>query len=190
MVIKDIVTYIKKLGHRNILFVKVITDNDLYGWGESGLSSRECAVAGAISHFKHFLIGKDPLNTGALWQEMYRSQYFEGGRVLSAAIAAIDIALHDIKGKHFQMPVYQLLGGQQRKKIPLFATVTAPLDENLADHCLALIEAGWNHIRLTTGEHGSPLHSTLYDPKKSLSNAGLSHHSSQEGHWSAYTTGH
>lgn len=171
MIIEDISTYIKKLGHRNILFVKITTACGLYGWGESGLSGREQAVSGAILHFKQFLTGRDPLNTGALWQEMYRSQYFEGGRVLSAAIAAIDIALHDIKGKHLQLPVYQLLGGKQRNKIPLFATVTAPLDNNLATHCKALIDEGWTHIRLTTGQHGSSDTTTLYDTREALADA-------------------
>ncbi len=62
------------------------------------------------------------MRIGALWQEMYRSQYFEGGRVLQAAISAIDIALHDIKGKALGVPVYELLGGKQRDRIPTFAT--------------------------------------------------------------------
>ena len=56
---------------------------------------------------------------------MYRSQYFEGGRVLTAAQSAIDIALYDIKGKALGVPVYQLLGGKQRDFIPCFATAGA-----------------------------------------------------------------
>ena len=62
------------------------------------------------------------MRIGALWQEMYRSQYFEGGRILTAAIAGIDIALHDIVGKALGVPVYQLLGGKQRDYVPCFAT--------------------------------------------------------------------
>ena len=84
------------VGSRNQLIVKVETDEGIYGWGESGLSGRELGVVGALNHFREFLIGKDPMQRGALWQEVYRSQYFEGGRVLSAALSAIDIALHDI----------------------------------------------------------------------------------------------
>ena len=84
------------VGRRNLLLVKVETDAGLHGWGESGLSGRELAVMGAADHYREFLIGRDPLRTGALWQELYRGQYFEGGRVLTAAISAIDIALHDI----------------------------------------------------------------------------------------------
>ncbi len=104
MKIRDIKTFPTRIG-RNQLIVKVETDEGLYGWGESGLSSRELAVIGAVQHFREFLVGRDPMNIGALWQEMYRSNYFEGGRVLTAAISAIDIALHDIKGKALGVPV-------------------------------------------------------------------------------------
>ena len=171
MVINHISSFVKRLGFRNVLFVKVSAECGEYGWGESGLSGRELAVAGAIDHFKQFLIGRDASNISSLWQEMYRSQYFEGGRVLCAAISAIDIALHDMKAKKLGVPVYQLLGGKQRDKIPLFATVTAPLDSNIVSPCLSLIENGWTHLRLTTGEHGNPDKVTTYDTRKALANA-------------------
>ncbi|GEA01584.1 mandelate racemase/muconate lactonizing enzyme family protein [Alteromonas macleodii] len=171
MVINEISTFVKRLGFRNVLFVKVTCKCGTYGWGESGLSSREFAVAGVISHFEQFLIGRDAQNVAALWQEMYRSQYFEGGRVLSAAIAAIDIALYDILGKKLNVPIYQLLGGKQRNKVPLFATVTAPLDDNIVKPCLSLQEKGWTHIRLTTGLHGDINKTTVYDTRKELANA-------------------
>ncbi|MCB0099634.1 MAG: bifunctional D-altronate/D-mannonate dehydratase, partial [Caldilineaceae bacterium] len=109
MKITDIKTYPIWVGQRNQCVVKVETDEGVYGWGESGLSGRELAVAGAVQHYREFLIGRDPMRMGALWQEMYRSQYFEGGRVLTAAISAIDIALYDIAGKALGVPVYQLL---------------------------------------------------------------------------------
>src|SRR4051795_7132914 len=123
MKITAIKTYAVKVGIRNQLLVKVETDEGVFGWGESGLSGREKAVVGAIEHYREFLIGRDPMAIGALWQEMYRSQYFEGGRVLTAAISAIDIALHDIKGKALGVPVWQLLGGKQRDHVDTFASV-------------------------------------------------------------------
>src|SRR6187399_128144 len=116
------------VGVRNQLVVKVETDEGIYGLGESGLSGRELAVIGALRHFREFLIGKDPMQRGRIWQELYRSQYFEGGRVLLAAQSAIDIALHDIKGKALGVPVYQLLGGAQRDYIPCFASSTSAGD--------------------------------------------------------------
>src|SRR3954454_23876633 len=147
MKITAIKSYAVKVGIRNQLLVKVETDEGIFGWGESGLSGREKAVVGALDHYAEFLRGRDPFKIGALWQEMYRSQYFEGGRVLQAAISAIDIALYDIKGKALGVPVHQLLGGKQRDDIPLFATTAAPMGPKLIDDANLLIANGWNVIR-------------------------------------------
>ncbi len=100
-----------------------------------------------MKHYREFLIGRDPRNIGALWQEMYRSQYFEGGRALTAAIAAIDIALHDIMAKSLGIPVYQLLGGKHRDQIPCFATCGMPSYEELLANVRLLMDSGWNVIR-------------------------------------------
>ena len=135
------------IGHRNQLIVKVETDQGIFGWGESGLSGREKAVVGAVEHYAQFLIGRDAFQIGALWQEMYRSQYFEGGRVLQAAISAIDIALHDIKGKALGVPVYDLLGGKQRDHIPTFASTTTADPGPMIDQARGLMAAGWTCIR-------------------------------------------
>ena len=135
------------VGSRNQLIVKIETDEGVFGWGESGLSGREKAVVGAIEHYTQFLLGRDPFQIGALWQEMYRSQYFEGGRVLQAAISAIDIALHDIKGKALGVPVHQLLGGKQRNVIPTFASTRAAPSEEMIEQARLLQEAGWAAIR-------------------------------------------
>ena len=135
------------IGHRNQLLVKVETDEGIHGWGESGLSGREKAVVGAVEHFAVFLHGRDPTLIGAIWQEVYRSQYFEGGRVLQAALSAIDIALHDIKGKALGVPVHQLLGGKQRDVIPTFASTQAPDSAGRIEQARALMAAGWTCIR-------------------------------------------
>jgi len=90
MKITAIKTYAVKVGIRNQLLVKIETDEGIFGWGESGLSGREKAVVGALEHYAEFLQGRDPFRIGALWQELYRSQYFEGGRVpkLRASISS------------------------------------------------------------------------------------------------------
>jgi len=153
------------VGIRNQLLVKVETDEGVHGWGESGLSGREKAVCGAIEHYREFLIGRDPFLIGAIWQELYRSQYFEGGRVLQAAISAIDIALHDIKGKTLGVPVHQLLGGKQRDRIPTFATTHAPPGPEMIEQAKALMEAGWVAMRLSPSGHGNP---SRYDPREHI----------------------
>ena len=108
------------------------------------------------------------MQIGALWQEMYRSQYFEGGRVLQAAISAIDIALHDIKGKALGVPVYELLGGKQRDLIPTFATTRSEAVRRGSDRAGARLDGsmGWD---------GDPPHpggprdrTTIYEPRESI----------------------
>jgi galactonate dehydratase len=154
-VIAGITPFVARVGIRNQLLVKVTTRGGVTGWGEAGLSGRENAVAAAIRHYADFLVGRDARNIAALWQECYRSQYFEGGRVLTAAISAIDIALHDALGRMLGVPVWQLLGGRQRDVIPAYATcytegdgteevLPAALEEEIAE----LVQQGWTSIRI------------------------------------------
>lgn len=165
MKIVDVVPYAFWVSIRNQLLVKIVTDGGITGWGESGLSSREQAVAGAMAHFRDLLIGKDPMNIGALWQEMYRSNYFEGGRVLTAAISAIDIALHDVVGQALGVPVYQLLGGKQRNEVPTFASTGATPGESMVNEAVALVEAGWGAVRLSIAGQDAE---TQFDPRLSI----------------------
>jgi galactonate dehydratase len=155
------------VGDRNQLLVKVETDSGIFGWGESGLASRERAVMGAIEHYARILVGRSPMEIAGLWQEMYRSQYFEGGRVLTAAISAIDIALYDIKGKALSVPVYELLGGKCRDRIPTFASVKASDPKTMIERARKVREAGWTCMRLGRAEP-SPDAPTRFDPWRSL----------------------
>ncbi len=165
MKITAIIAYPVWVGIRNQLLVKVETDEDIFGWGESGLSGREKAVVGAIEHYREFLIGRDPFKVGALWQEMYRSQYFEGGRVLQAAISAIDIALYDIKGKALGVPVYELLGGKQRDHIPTFASTSAEPGPQMIEQAQMLVASGWKAVRFVPADHHSP---DIFEPRESI----------------------
>ena len=165
MRITAIKAYPAWVGIRNQLLVKVETDDGVHGWGEAGLSGREKAVIGALEHYAQFAVGRDPMRPGALWQEMYRSQYFEGGRVLTAAISAIDIALHDIRGKALGVPVHQLLGGKHRDRVPTFATTSAEPGPEMIDQGRLLMEKGWTCFRLTCAGHGA---TTVYEPRESI----------------------
>jgi galactonate dehydratase len=159
------------VGSRNQLVVKVETDEGIYGLGESGVSGRELAVVGALKHFREFLIGKNPMQIGRIWQELYRGQYFEGGRVLLAAQSAIDIALYDIAGKALNVPVYQLLGGKHRDVIPCFATATGA-GPRLIDDVKLLMKHGWNVIRtgsmMLDHEGGFTGESDIWEPRESI----------------------
>src|SRR6188474_114799 len=156
------------VGNRNQLVVKVETDEGIYGLGESGLSSRELAVIGALKHFREFLIGKDPMQIGRIWQELYRSQYFEGGRVLLAAQSAIDIALYDLAGKAWGVPVYQLLGGKQRDSIPCFATASGGTAEEMLASVKLLMAHDWKVIRTMPLLRTKPASPDIFEPGNSL----------------------
>ena len=167
MRISDIKVYPARVGHRNQLIVKVETDEGIHGWGESGVSGRELAVLGAVRHYREFLIGRDPRRPGALWQEMYRSQYFEGGRILTGAISAIDIALYDVTARSLDVPVHQLLGGRQRDFVPCFATTGAGSLEQLVANARLLLDNGWSVIR--TGMASRPESGAgRFEPRESI----------------------
>jgi galactonate dehydratase len=105
----------------NWVFVKVMTDEGIHGVGEATLEYREQTVAEAIRELDRNLRGKDPRNIEAIWHETYRSVYFRGGPVLMSALSGVEMALWDIKGKELGVPVYQLIGGQVRDRVPCYA---------------------------------------------------------------------
>lgn len=168
MKITDIKPYPVWVGNRNQLVVKIETDEGIYGLGESGLSGRELAVIGALKHFREFLIGQDPMQRGRIWQQLYRSQYFEGGRVLLAAQSAIDIALHDIVGKALGVPVYELLGGKHRDVIPCFATASGKTGEEMLAGAQLLWEHGWRVIRTMSLLPRPPAAPDIFEPRESI----------------------
>ena len=146
--------------------LKVETNEGIYGWGESGLSSRELGVKGIVEHYREFLIGKDPMKRGALWQEMYRSQYFEGGRTLTGAISAIDMALYDVAGKKLGVPVYELLGGKHRNWVPTFASGGGSSPEEMVQVAKKIISEGFNCFRIHRGFDEEK--ENIYEPREHI----------------------
>jgi len=113
------------------LFIKVHTDEGITGIGESGAWGHLEASAAAIENkFAPYLVGKDPLLIEHHWQNMYRSSHFRGAAIMGG-ISAIDVALWDIAGKHFGVPVYQLLGGKVRDKARVYYHVFGDTRETL-----------------------------------------------------------
>ncbi len=165
MKITDITAYPVWAGQRNFLFVVVDTDEGIYGVGESGLTGREEAVIGGISHFKDLLVGQDPFRIEHLWQVMFRGGFFPAQRVLSSAMSAIDIALWDIKGKALGVPVYELLGGRVRDKVVCYPHnhVDALEVEPLVESCLETTEQGWKFVRW-----GLPQDGEVLEPRDSV----------------------
>lgn len=168
MKITDVKPYPVWVGHRNQMLVKVETDEGICGWGESGFSSRELAVSGMVDHFRQFLVGRDPMQRGRIWQEMYRGQYFEGGRTITGAISAIDIALYDIAGKKLGVPVYQLLGGKQRDWVPTFASGGGSTPEEVVEVGQRIWADGYKAMRLNLSTIGDDDDPDLFEPRESI----------------------
>jgi galactonate dehydratase len=121
MKITAISTVVVNARMRNWVFVRIETDQPgLIGWGEASLEWKTRAVVGAVSDLAELLIGQDPLRIEHLWQVMYRQQFFRPGIIGMSALSGIDQALHDIKAKFFNVPLYELLGGKVRDKVRMY----------------------------------------------------------------------
>lgn len=120
MKVTAIKTFICNAFRTNFVFVKVETDSGLYGWGEATLEYKELTVQAAIHDLESYLIGKDPHNIEAFRHDCYRDAYWRGGPVLMSALAGVEMALWDIKGKALGVPCYQLLGGKVRDAVPIY----------------------------------------------------------------------
>jgi len=121
MKITDVKTYTMDAYRTNWTFVKVETDEGLYGWGEASLGTQEGALTGCVEDLKRLIVGRDPLEIEKFRFEVYRDIYWKGGPVLMSAISGVEIAMWDIMGKHFGVPVSTLLGGKIRDKVKMYA---------------------------------------------------------------------
>src|SRR5947209_13399751 len=119
---------------RNFVTLKVSTEEGIYGLGDATLNGRELAVASYLSdHVIPLLIGRDARRIEDIWQYLYKGAYWRRGPVTMSAIAAVDTALWDIKGKAFNAPVYQLLGGASREAVMVYGHANgSTIDETIA----------------------------------------------------------
>ena len=104
---------------------RINTDEGLYGYGEAGVSINDFSLGSAklLELFAKSIIGMNPLEIDVIWSKLYSNFWAQGsGGVIMAAISAIDVALWDIKGKYFNVPVYMLLGGKHRDKLRAYAS--------------------------------------------------------------------
>lgn len=140
---------------RNYVLVKVLTDEPgLYGVGEGTLNGSEPIVAEALRHFTPLLIGRDPQRIEDIWHLLYRQGYWRGGPIFMAALAAIDLALWDIKGKIANLPVYQLLGGKAREGVLVYRHGSGRDSVECEDSVRRWLEAGYKVVRAQIGDYG------------------------------------
>ena len=139
------ITDVKPLFVNTFLYVRVYTDEGLVGLGESGAWGYQNAAAEVVNTFKEYLIGKDPLRIEHHWQYMYRAFHFRGAAIMGA-ISAIDIALWDIAGKFYDVPVYRLLGGGCRDKARTYMQVSGATTEELVENCIQAKKVGYTAV--------------------------------------------
>ncbi|WP_130859357.1 galactonate dehydratase [Gracilibacillus phocaeensis] len=133
-------------------FVKVETDEGITGWGEPVVEGRAATVETAVQELAEYLMGKDPLNIEDHWNVMYRSGFYRGGPILMSAIAGLDQALWDIKGKFFNAPIYQLLGGACRESIRVYSWIGGDRPSDVGEAAQAVVDAGFTAVKMNATE--------------------------------------
>lgn len=129
-------------------FLKIDTDEGIFGWGEPVLEGRAHTVAAAVEELSDYLIGKDPRHIEDHWTVMYRGGFYRGGGVHMSAIAGIDQALWDIKGKALGVPVSELLGGPVRDRIRVYSWIGGDRPSETAAAAKAAVERGFTAIKM------------------------------------------
>jgi len=147
--ISDVQVFLTAPDGIRLVVVKVLTSEPgLYGLGCATFTQRPLAVASAIQDYlKPFVIGRDVDRIEDIYQASYVSSYWRSGPVLNNALAGVDQALWDIKGKRTGMPVYQLLGGKCREAVPVYVHASGETPEQVSERALAFVEQGFTHIR-------------------------------------------
>lgn len=129
------------------LFLKVHTDEGIVGLGEPVVEGRARTVATAIRELEPYLIGQDPRDIERHWQTIYRGTFYRGGPVLVSALSGVEQALWDIKGKHYGMPVYEMLGGAVRSRIRMYCGAGGASPEEAAASALARMGQGFTAVK-------------------------------------------
>mgnify|MGYP000250465436 CR=1 FL=1 len=131
------------------LMLRVETADGTIGWGEPVVEGRAHTVRAAVEELMDtYLLGEDPTRIEDHWQTMYRGGFYRGGPVLMSAIAGIDQALWDIKGKQLGAPVHDLLGGPARDRIRVYQWIGGDRPSEVADQAETKVEAGFTALKM------------------------------------------
>lgn len=134
------------------LFLKIETDEGIIGWGEPVIEGKAATVKAAVEELMQGLIGKDPQHIEDHWNNMYRAGFYRGGPILMSAIAGIDQALWDIKGKFFNAPIYQLLGGKARETMKVYSWIGGDRPSEVGEAAKTMIEKGFQAVKMNATE--------------------------------------
>ncbi|HEY4192218.1 MAG TPA: galactonate dehydratase [Mesorhizobium sp.] len=134
------------------LFLKIETDEGVCGWGEPVVEGRAHTVETAVRELADMLVGQDPSRIEDLWQVMYRGAFYRGGPIMMSAIAGVDQALWDIKGRAAGMPVHQLLGGPCRDRIKVYSWVGGDRPADVAKAAREAVASGFTALKMNGAE--------------------------------------
>ena len=130
------------------LFLKIETDESISGWGEPVVEGRADTVKAAVDEIMPLLMDKDPMPIEDHWNTLYRGGFYRGGPVMMSAISGIDQALWDIKGKFFNAPVFELMGGKTRDKIKVYSWIAGDRPTDVAKATIAAKENGFTAVKM------------------------------------------
>lgn len=135
------------------LFLKISTNEGITGWGEPIVEGRADTVEAAVKELSTYLIGQNPMRIEDIWQVLYRGGFYRGGPILTSAISGIEQALWDIKGKYYNAPVYELLGGACREKIKVYSWIGGERPDEVAQLAKEKQQQGFTAVKMNaTGE--------------------------------------
>lgn len=149
MKIKNIRTYLVRPRWG---FVEIETDDGLSGWGEPVIEGKAATVQACVEEMKPYLLGADPMKIEDIWNVLYRAGFYRGGPIIMSAIAGIDQALWDIKGKYYNGPVHDLLGGSCRDKIRVYSWIGGDRPADVGAAALEKKNAGFTAIKMNATE--------------------------------------
>ncbi len=149
MKIKNVNTYLVR---PRWCFVEIITDDGFEGWGEAVIEGKASSVKACVEEMTEYLIGADPRQIEDIWTLLYRAAFYRGGPILMSAISGIDQALWDIKGKYFNAPVYELMGGKCRQKMKIYSWIGGDRPSDVAKAAKEKQEAGFHAIKMNATE--------------------------------------
>ena len=130
------------------LFLKITTESGIVGWGEPVVEGKADTVKAAVEEMAEYIIGKDASQIEDIWQLLYRGGFYRGGPILMSAIAGIDQALWDIKGKAMGVPVYDLLGGHVRDKMNIYGWIGGDKPAHVVDAAKERIAQGYRAVKM------------------------------------------
>lgn len=134
------------------LFVRIETDDGVVGWGEPVLEGRAASVAATVEELSDYLIGQDPGRIEDLWTVLYRGGFYRGGGIHMSALAGIDQALWDIKGKALGVPVHDLLGGRVRDRIKVYSWIGGDRPGETARAARDAVDRGFTAVKMNGTE--------------------------------------